>query len=149
VLEQEGLIRLLPQRQRNIELIEQESIGIPLLGRIAAGKPIEAIENHDTLDFQSVLNDKCLFALEVKGDSMIEEGIFDGDKVICRSTSNAKENDIVVALLHEQEATLKRASFKKPGFVTLIPANANLKPMVYSLQEVRIQRIYAGLWRFF
>lgn len=150
VLEQQGYIKLLPNRQRNIQLVDREPstmMGIPLLGRIAAGKPIEAITDHAVLDFQPFFRDDKLFALEVKGDSMIDDGIFDGDKVICRSQQTAREGEVVVALINQQEATLKRISYKTKDHITLIPANSSMTQQIFPSQWVTIQGVMVALWR--
>jgi repressor LexA len=147
-LEEAGYIRLLPHRQRNIELIDHSATSLPIMGRIAAGKPIEAVQSHEVIDFNELLKDQTLFALEVKGDSMIDEGIFNNDKIICRSQSTANEGDIVVALINQQEATLKRISYKIKEHITLIPANTALSPQIYPASWVEIQGVFVGLWRF-
>jgi repressor LexA len=132
---------------RNIQLVQQEQFGLPLMGRIAAGVPIEAIQHQQTIDLAYLTKGNDHYALEVKGDSMIDEGIFDGDYVICRHAQQAREGDIVVALIEEREATLKRISFKIQDRITLIPANPTLKPKAYLKQHVQIQGIYIGLMR--
>lgn len=147
-LEKAGYIRLLPHRQRNIELVDQSTASLPIMGRIAAGKPIEAIQAHEFIDFNELLKDKALFALEVKGDSMIEDGILNNDKIICRSQQTADEGDIVVALINHQETTLKRISYKIKEHITLIPANSALSPQIYPASWVEIQGVFVGLWRF-
>lgn len=132
---------------RNINLAEANRFCLPLLGRIAAGAPIAAIEDKQMIDLGAILQGESRFILEVKGDSMVDEGILDGDLVICRHTDHAKEGDIVVALLDQQEATLKRLSYKIPDRVTLIPANPMLKPKAYLPQHVQIQGVFVGLLR--
>lgn len=131
---------------RNIQLGETDP-AVPVIGRIAAGTPIEAIENRQTIDLTSLFNQDEHFMLEVKGDSMVEEGILDGDYVICRPTKSVKEGDIVVALIDQQDATLKRLSYKIPERITLIPANPNLKPKAYLPHRVQIQGVFVGLLR--
>lgn len=151
-LQSANLIQLLPNRHRNIALAEGESLpstSIPLLGYIAAGSPIEAIPQSESIEFTNILAGPCRYALRVKGDSMIEEGIFDGDVVICEHTAIAKNGQIVVALIDNEQATLKRIRYSPDhAQVTLIPANAKHQPMVYSTQRVKIQGIYIGLIRF-
>lgn len=143
-----GVLRFHKKGYRNIQVVDGESSGsLPLMGRIAAGTPIEAIENQQHIDLASLFGSPDHFALQVKGDSMIEVGIFDGDLVVCRSTPRASEGDIVVALIDGQEATLKRVSYQIHDRVTLIPANAQLKPKAYLPQRVQIQGIYVGLVR--
>lgn len=130
---------------RNVQLGSDPAL--PIVGKIAAGTPIEAIENRQTIDFSSLFKQNEHFMLEVKGDSMIEEGILDGDYVICKPIKNVKEGDIVVALIDQQDATLKRLSYKIPERITLIPANPNLKPKAYLPHRVQIQGVYVGLLR--
>ncbi len=133
---------------RNIQPTESSStLSLPLVGRIAAGNPIEAIENKQSIDLGAMLQGDGHYMLEVRGDSMIDEGILDGDWVICRQADKAREGEIVVALVDEQEATLKRVSYKVPERVTLIPANPNLKPKAYLPQRVQVQGIFVGLLR--
>jgi repressor LexA len=132
---------------RNLTLAQQEKFSLPLLGRIAAGVPIAAIENKEALDLHFLFQDDNFFALAVKGDSMIDEGIFDGDFVICQHARQAAEGEIVVALVDKEEATLKRISYKTKNKITLIPANVALHPKVYPPERVQIQGIYKGLLR--
>ncbi len=142
-----GLLRFYKKGARNIEIIAQSSLSLPLLGCIAAGSPIEAIPGTEIIDIGSLLQGTANFVLKVKGDSMIDEGILDGDFVICKSTQSAKEGEIVVALINQADATLKRISYKIADKVTLIPANPNLKPRSYSPERVQIQGVYVGLLR--
>lgn len=147
-LKQEGRLKLNKKGYRNVQIVEtEEAFSLPLMGRIAAGTPIEAMENKQSVDLRSLLHGNDKFLLEVKGDSMIEEGILDGDLVICQSTQRAAENEIVVALIDQQEATLKRLSYKIKDHITLVPANANLKPKAYLPQRVQIQGVFMGLLR--
>lgn len=132
---------------RNINIIHANRLSLPLLGRIAAGMPIAAIENKQLIDVGALLQGENHFILEVAGDSMIGEGIFDGDLVICKHMDHAHEGDIVVALIDQQEATLKRLSYKIQNRITLIPANPTLKPKAYLPQRVHIQGVFVGLLR--
>lgn len=142
-----GRLKLGEKGYRNISLASTSQVCLPLLGRIAAGAPIAAIEDKQSIDLPALLYADDRFILEVKGDSMIDEGIFDGDWVICRHTQHAREDDIVVALVDQQEATLKRLSYKVRDRITLIPANPQLKPKAYLPQRVQIQGVYVGLVR--
>lgn len=147
-LAKEGRLILDKQGYRNIRLAPATSGHcLPLVGRIAAGVPIEAIEDKQALDLTSLWQPEGHFILEVKGDSMIDEGILNGDYVVCRQTERAQEGDIVVALIDQQEATLKRISWRVPDRITLIPANAALKPKAYLPQHVQVQGVFAGLLR--
>jgi len=144
-LEKQGKVILKKEgRQLSISLTTKQ---LPILGRIAAGEPIEAIPSRQFVNMNAVLQSGNRFALEVKGDSMVEEGILDGDLVICKQMNSAHEGDIVVALIDENYATLKRISYKMSGMVVLIPANPNLKPKAYQPDRVQIQGIYMGLIR--
>lgn len=116
---------------RDIEIISHnELVTIPLRGYIAAGYPIEAIEEYETITIPKNLLSKTgeHFALKVKGESMINDGVFDGDNVIIRKQSSAEDNDMVVALINGEEATLKRF-FQEKNRIRLQPANPNFKPI--------------------
>ena len=175
-LEERGFIRRLPHRARALEVIKilksnvsnkndnvkqifstnnQESmkysglIGqVPLLGKIAAGAPIEAISDASQRISvpPSMMTSGQHFALEVKGESMIEVGINDGDVVIIKEQSEANNGDIVVALINNEEATLKRL-FKKGNFVELKAANKNFRSQIYDSTNVVIQGRLVGLLR--
>lgn len=121
---------------------------IPLLGKIAAGSPIEAISNHgEYLDVpSSLLTSEDCYALHVEGDSMIDEGIFDGDTVIINKKANINNGDIIVALIDNEEATLKK--FRKKGdIIALEPANKNYKTQIYGPDRIVIQGKMSGLIR--
>lgn len=132
---------------RNTQVVADESLSLPLMGRIAAGAPIEAIEDQQMIDLGDLVKGGNHYVLEVKGDSMIDEGILDGDLVICRYAKQAREGDIVVALIDKLEATLKRISYQIADHITLIPANPTLKPKAYVPQRVQVQGVYVGLLR--
>jgi repressor LexA len=138
-----GYIRLIPGRKRGIELVDEEGItptSLPLLGRIAAGQPIEAVPGQDRLDLSDLLGPNR-YALQVKGESMIEAGIFDGDLVVIERRDTADDGDIVVALIDDEEATLKRLKRLKSGRIKLIAANAEMPPLTYAAKRVRIQGV--------
>lgn len=147
-LANEGLITIIPGHRRNIKLNHTSGGGLILKGKIAAGSPIEAIADHETLDIVSIFLGANRYALKVKGDSMIEEGIHDGDVVVCEYCESPAEGKIVVALVDNQEATLKRIKYNRDNTVTLIPANSNLSPMTYARDRISFQGIYIGLLRF-
>jgi repressor LexA len=122
-------------------------IELPLHGRIAAGAPIEAFEDHATLPVPAaLLGPGEHYALEVSGDSMVEAGIFDGDFALVRRTDTARDGEIVVALVRGEEATLKYLR-KEGGQVRLDPANAAYDPQFYRPDEVQVQGKLAGLLR--
>ena len=134
----QGGIRLSAQAQRDETAEEQ---GLPFVGRIAAGKPIEALENVNYMAVPEVLkSDKPCYVLQVQGDSMIEAGIFDGDWVIIEQRSYADNGEIVVALIEKTEATLKYIE-QSPENVLLIPANSNMTAMAYRPEQVDIQGV--------
>lgn len=175
-LEERGFIRRLPNRARALEVIKQpedatptsrasvandvvskappsapepanDVIDIPLHGRIAAGAPIEALEGQSSLPVPAaLLGPGEHYALEVSGDSMVEAGIFDGDFALVKRTDSARDGEIVVALVRNEEATLKYLA-KEDGMVRLDPANAAYEAQVYSPGEVVVQGKLAGLLR--
>ncbi len=149
-LEDQGLIRLSDKKHRSIEIINSASNSgcIPLLGRIAAGLPIEAIPDRRSVDIANIFLRDDRYALEVRGDSMIEEGILDGDVVVCERSESARDGQIVVALVDNEEATLKRFRRNKDHTITLVPANSAYKPMTYSSNRIKVQGIFVGLLRF-
>jgi repressor LexA len=117
-----------------------------VLGNIAAGVPIEAIEDVETFDLTKTFDPHQHFLLRVKGTSMILDGINDGDLAIVRHTNTAKNGDTVVAVVDGGEVTLKR--FKKvKNTITLIPANDQLTPMDYPASRVEIRGVFVGLVR--
>jgi repressor LexA len=115
------------------------SLDIPLLGRIAAGAPVEAIAGEDTLSFSDFTSDPNTFALKVRGDSMIEDHICDGDYVLIEKTAEARNGDIVVALVDGAETTLKRFYNEPGGRVRLQPANASMQPILLDRERLQIQ----------
>lgn len=135
-------------RHRGIQLVKPVSYcppsALPLLGKIAAGKPIEAIPGEDEVDLSDFFSPNN-FAVRVQGDSMIEAGIMDGDTAIIRFCETANDGDIVVALIDETETTLKRFKRSHKGrYIKLIPANKAMEPMVYEANRVRIQGVLVG-----
>lgn len=130
--------------------ITRETTGnfrIPLLGRIAAGQPIEAIEDASYLDLAAFFIGPDRYALRVTGESMIDVGILDGDTVILRKQNTANTGDIVVALIDGQEATLKRLGHSRNGVVELMPENASMTTMRYDARRVSFQGILVGQLR--
>ena len=148
-LEEQGYIRR-HQKHRGIELESHpNSHELPLLGRIAAGKPIGAIENQELINFANLLGGPNRYVLQVKGHSMIDEGIRNGDLVVIEQASTARSNQIVVALIDEQDATLKRIKFPRRDVIRLIPANKNMQPKEYSADRVIIQGVLVGQVRMY
>lgn len=139
-------IRLTPTANEKAD--EDPADSLPFLGKIAAGRPLEAIADQQRMQIPGWMTghrDNC-YLLTVTGESMIEEGILDGDLVIIEQTSTARNGDIVVALVDESEATLKRIE-QKPAEVILHPANSAMQPMHYSPDQVRIQGRLVGQLR--
>ncbi len=130
------------------QVIDARTVSVPVMGRIAAGTPISAIQNHthDIAVSPDLLTNGEHFALEVKGDSMIEAGIHDGDTVIIRRCNSAENGDIVVALVEGEEATLKRLR-KKGSTVALEAANPEFKTRIFGPDQVDIQGRLVGLLR--
>ena len=129
-------LRLTGEQNRRLTIL-------PLAGRIAAGKPIEAIPEQLEINFSDLLLGSDRYVLEVKGDSMIEAGILNGDLVVVRKSETADNGDIVVALIDNGEATLKKLR-KHGDRVELIPANQSMAPMIYPADRVHIQGIVVG-----
>lgn len=151
-LEKKEKINLKSQRWRNIEIIEDSDIwqnigSIPLVGSIAAGLPIEAIEDNESIELASLFMGSGRYALRVKGDSMIDEGIFDGDIVVCQMSDTAQDGQIVVALVDNDQATLKKIHYHRDNKITLCPANSRFEPQHYDAMRVRVQGIFIGLLR--
>ena len=118
---------------------QETSLEIPLLGRIAAGAPVEAVEQRESVRFGDFLGNPDVFALEVRGDSMIGDHICSGDLVLVERTTQVKDGDIVVALVVGSETTLKRF-FKEPGdMARLQPANSSLQPIFVARKNLEIQ----------
>jgi len=122
-------------------------VELPLHGRIAAGVPIEALEGQSTLPVPAaLLGPGEHYALEVSGDSMVEAGIFDGDFALVKRTDTARDGEIVVALVNDEEATLKYLR-RESGRIRLDPANAMYDPQYYEPHQVQVQGKLAGLLR--
>ncbi len=120
---------------------------LPMMGYIAAGRPIEAIETPENMDVPPPLrSEKPCYVLQVKGDSMIDEGILDGDWVVIEQKDTARNGEIVVALVDNSDATLKRIE-QKPGEVILHPANETMSPMHFLPDQVKIQGVLVGQMR--
>ena len=126
---------------------EAPPIGLPFAGTIAAGRPIDAVEAEEYLEIDSRYANQGCYALKVKGDSMIEDGIYDGDFVIVKPNPSPLNGEVVVALLEDGTATLKRF-FKENGRFRLQPANSELKPIfVDSMSELTIRGTVVALFR--
>src|SRR6266550_2778433 len=151
-LEREGLIKRIPNVSRGIEVVKQENASddfeIPLLGLVAAGQPIEAILAHETVSApRDMIGRGRTFALRVRGDSMIDENIQDGDIIIVVSQRTAENGQMVVALIDGSYATVKKF-YREPEFIRLDPANPQFKPIFIKTPErLQIQGVVRGLIR--
>jgi repressor LexA len=147
-LEKKGLISREPNMSRAIELVAErlDERSLPLRGQIAAGVLHEAIEQEERVDFGKMFDpmNRDLFVLEVKGESMIDDQIADGDYVICRKQRTARKGQIVVAITDEGEATLKRW-FQEKNRIRLEPANANMKPIY--VKNAKVLGVVVGVVR--
>ncbi len=141
-----GVRALQPQPAEPKQEMLVEEIMVPLLGAIAAGTPIEAIRTAETIDIPRDMAGKKVFALKVRGDSMIDDGILNGDYVIIETCDNPKNGDIVVALLDGDNVTLKRF-YREKDHVRLQPANKKYKPI--RVKKVMIQGRVKGVIRKF
>jgi len=127
----------------------EAALEIPLAGRIAAGRPVEAAEQRATLSFADFVGHPGTFALEVRGDSMIDDHICDGDMVLVERTSEVRDGEIVVALVGGAETTLKRLYREPGGKIRLQPANTALAPIIVPAGDVEIQgRLLAVLRKY-
>lgn len=137
--------------QRRGEQVKRAALGaaIPLLGRIAAGAPVEAIAGEDTLQFSDFTGNGDTFALQVQGESMIDDHICPGDFVLVEKTSTARDGEIVVALVSGAETTLKRLFREPAGRIRLQPSNAKMEPMVFDSSQIEVQgRVLAVLRKY-
>jgi repressor LexA len=159
VLESKGYLKRGFNQSRSLELApkylqEQRrpkpvSLEVPLVGRIAAGAPVETMEQREVLNFADFAGNRDTFALEVRGESMIDDHICDGDLILVERIPEAHDGDIVVALVAGSETTLKRF-YREPGdMIRLQPANAALKPILVPSRDVQIQgRLLAVLRKY-
>ncbi len=152
-LERKGLLDRQKHKARSLNLSPRVKLPalsgsgiLPLMGSIAAGKPIEAIENPDHIDLRDLFASRSqTFMLRVRGDSMIEDHIADGDMVIAEQRTTARDGEIVVALLEDGSATLKRF-YRENGRVRLQPANGSMQP-IYIDGDLKIQGVVIGVLR--
>ena len=152
-LQKKGFLRRARHKARSLQLSndigfpDERSTRLPLAGRIAAGLPIEAIEQREFLDLAHVFTTpRRAFALKFRGDSMIEDNICDGDFVVCEQRETARDGETVVALLPDGEATLKRL-YRTPRGIRLQPANPAFEPII--VKDVKIQGVVIGVLRKF
>ena len=158
-LEKKGLLKrdyncsrsidLLPPRgalKKSLAVAASVGAELPLLGRIAAGRPVEALENPETISLADFTRSKEVFVLQVKGDSMQDEAILDGDYILVEKTSAVRNGEIVVALVDGTESTLKRI-YKEGDKVRLQPSNAAMQPVIVPAAAVQVQGRVIGVLR--
>ena len=157
-LEKKGLIKRDYNRSRSIDVLPVRGLfkrqvqkaptelALPLLGRIAAGQPIEAIENQETISLGDITRSKDVFVLQVKGESMKDEHIVDGDYVLVEKTNTSRDGEIIVALVDGTDATLKRL-YREGVNIRLQPSNATMKPIIVPARSVQIQGRVIGVLR--
>ncbi|HEX6133690.1 MAG TPA: transcriptional repressor LexA [Longimicrobiales bacterium] len=152
-LRQKGYIRKSYNASRSIELVPSGAgagaVELPLLGMVAAGQPIEAVPDHESVAVPEDMVGRGgrHYVLKVRGDSMIDEQIRDGDYVIVNSRNTADNGDMVVALVHGDSATVKKFYRERDGRVRLQPANVTMSPMYFSSDEVTVQGVVVGVIR--
>jgi len=152
-LERKGVIRRSFNESRSIEVLSRERpagvVELPLLGLVAAGAPIEAVEQHETLALPEDMLPTTghSYALRVRGDSMIDEHITDGDYIVVHSRNTARNGETVVALVHGTHATVKKLYREKGGRVRLQPANATMDPILVDEADVAVQGVVVGVIR--
>jgi repressor LexA len=153
-LERKRVIRRDKHKARSVEIVSDEllpdenrSTKLPLLGNIAAGSPIEAVENREEIDLEELFHSRSgVYVLRVRGDSMIEDHLCDGDYVIIERRQTARNGEQVVALLDTGEATLKRF-YREGSRIRLQPANSALEPRYVPADRCRIQGVVIGVLR--
>jgi repressor LexA len=151
-LQGKGLIKRAWNRSRALELVPTEvavrAVELPLLGRVAAGTPIEAVESTETIYVpEDMLGRGETYVLQVKGDSMIDEQIRDGDYVIVENRKIARDGEMVIALLEGENVTLKKLYREGDGRVRLQPANSRMKPILLHEGDLRVQGVVIGVLR--
>lgn len=157
-LEKKGFIRRGYNQSRSIEvlqlpkpvreeILDRHVVELPLSGRIAAGRPLEAVEDKETISLADFARGQNTFVLQVKGESMRDDHILDGDFIVVEQTQVANTGEIVVALVGEDEATVKRFYRESGGKIRLQPANAQMAPIVVPAGDVRIQGRVVGVLR--
>ncbi len=154
-LEKKRVLRRDKHKARSLEIVSDEALPdeerptkLPLLGNIAAGAPIEAIENREELDLETMFHAKNgVYVLRVRGESMIDDHLCDGDYVVIERRESARNGEQVVALLDTGEATLKRYYKEPGGKVRLQPANATMQPRVLEADRCKVQGVVIGVLR--
>lgn len=155
-LEKKGLVRrdhnrsraidIVPERKAKIFVAHLQETSLPLVGVIAAGRPLETYENPETISLQDVTRSKDVFVLQVRGDSMQDEHIMNGDYVMVEKMKYVRNGEIVVALVGGSDTTLKRF-YKEGNTVRLQPSNAQMAPIMVPAQDVEVQGRVIGVLR--
>ena len=159
-LEEKGLLKRDYNRSRSIDLVKpkgrmrqmmstasvERDLSFPLLGRIAAGQPVEAVENPESISLGDFTRSKDVYVLQVKGESMQDEHIVDGDYVLVEKTAVSRDGEIVVALVNGSDATLKRL-YTEGDKIRLQPSNATMQPIIVPAASVQIQGRVIGVLR--
>ena len=157
-LERKGFIRRGYNQSRSIEVtqlpkpvreqvMDRHTVELPMAGRIAAGRPLEAVESRETFSLGEFARGGSNFVLQVKGSSMIEDHIMDGDFIVVEPSQVANPGEIVVALVGGEDATLKRFYREPGGKIRLQPANSEMQPLIFQAAEVKIQGRVVGVLR--
>jgi len=152
-LERKGYIRKAYNESRSIELVGREAVPagaeLPLLGNVAAGVPIEAVQDNETIPVppDMIRQGKRNYVLRVQGDSMIDEQIRDGDYIVVSSQPTAENGEMVVALLEGESATVKKLYRESGNQIRLQPANPTMRPIVVDGEDVEIQGVVVGVIR--
>ena len=144
----EGHLKNTSGRHRGLQLVESSlDTRLPLLGTIAAGQPIEAIPGHDEINLTDFFMGPGRFALKVQGESMVDAGILNGDIAVIKQQNDARNGDIVVALIDNEDATLKTFQRMDQHHIKLIPANKYMQAMIYEAERVQIQGVLVSSLR--
>jgi repressor LexA len=151
-LQEKGLIKRAWNRSRALELVPSEmtvrAVELPLMGRVAAGSPIEAVQSTETIWVpEDMIGRGQTYVLQVKGESMIEEQIRDGDYVIVEDRNTARDGEMVIALLDDENVTLKKMYREAGGRIRLQPANSGMDPLYVDADRLRIQGVVIGVLR--
>jgi repressor LexA len=157
-LEKKGFIRRGYNQSRSIEVmqlpkpireqvLERHVVELPLAGRIAAGRPLEAVEGHETISLADFARGQNTYVLQVQGESMRDDHILDGDFIVVEQTQVANPGEIVVALVGEDQATVKRFYREPGGKIRLQPANSQMAPIIVPATDVKIQGRVVGVLR--
>ena len=150
-LQQKGFIRRTWNRSRSVEVVPSRSAGraieLPLLGYVAAGVPIEAITTTETISVpEDLVGKRDTYVLRVRGDSMIDEQIRDGDYVVIEDRKQANDGEMVIALIGGTDVTLKKL-YRENGRVRLQPANPAMQPMLFESDQIQVQGVVVGVMR--